>query len=105
MAVISFPSCFTVMLLLVNELCLFLLSFFSFFFLFLLILQMSSVEELLLRQLPDERAGECLTSHAVCIPQTLISDISGAVNDRRVSFFCSRDVNNLNQACSCNHFT
>lgn len=32
MAVISFPSCFTVMLLLVNELCLFLLSFFSFFF-------------------------------------------------------------------------
>lgn len=106
MAVISSPSCFMVMLLLVNELCLFLFFFFPLFaFFFLLILQMSSVEELLLRRLPDERAGECLTSHAVCIPQTLISDISGAVNDRRVFFFCSRDVNNLNQARSRNHFT
>lgn len=87
------------MLLLVNELCLFLsLSFF-----FFLILQMSGVQELLLRRLPDEQPGECLTSHAVCIPQTLISDISGAVNDGRVSSFfffpfCSRHVNNLNQA-------
>lgn len=51
-----------------------------------LILQMSSVEELFLRRLPDEQPSECLTSHAVCIPQTLISDILGAANDGRVSF-------------------
>lgn len=48
---------------------------------------MSGVQELFLSRLPDEQPGECLTSHAVCIPQTLISDISGAVNDGRVSFF------------------
>lgn len=75
---------------------------FPFSFIFFLILQMSGVQELLLRRLPDEQPGECLTSHAVCIPQTLISDISGAVNDGRVSSFfppfCSRHVNHLNQA-------
>jgi len=42
---------------------------------------MSGMEERLLRRLPAEQAGECRTSHAVCIPQTLISDISGAVTD------------------------
>lgn len=75
------------------------------FYYFFLILQMSGVQELFLSRLPDEQPGECLTSHAVCIPQTLISDISGAVNDGRVSFFlfflspfCSRHVNNPNQA-------
>lgn len=66
------------MLLAVNELCL--------LFCFPpLILQMSSVEELFFRLLPDEQPGACLTSHAVCIPQTLISDILGAVNDGEVS--------------------
>lgn len=56
------------------------------FYYFFLILQMSGVQELFFSRLPDEQPGECLTSHAVCIPQTLISDISRAVNDGRVSF-------------------
>lgn len=44
-------------------------------------------------------------SHALAIPQTLISVISGAVNHGMAPFLCSVDVNILNQAMFLQIFT